>query len=133
VRLLVDTGAFSAALSRKRRPELEPLVAVLPGNQLHLAAQTVAELRYGALLAGWAASRVARLEDAIQAATVIPVTDALFTAVARLRFDCRAVGHPLADRVHRDDLWIAAASIHVQAPLVTADRVFRGAPGLRFR
>ena len=48
MKLLVDTGVFSAALSRKRRPEFEPLVAHLPGNQLNLAAQFGAgrKLRY---------------------------------------------------------------------------------------
>ncbi len=71
MRLLVDTGVFSAALGKKRRPALEPVVARLPGNQLNLAVQTVAELRYGALVAGWAAPRLDRLERAIQATNVI--------------------------------------------------------------
>ena len=133
MRLLVDTGVFSAALSRKRRPEFEPLVAQLPGNQLNLAAQTVAELRYGALLAGWGSARADRLEQAIQTTNVIQVSDALLTAVARFRFDCRAAGHPLANPVHHEDLWIAATAIHIDAPLVTADGVFDAAPGLWLR
>ena len=43
---------------------------------------------------------------------------------------CRRVGHPLADRIHANDLWIAASAIHIDAPVVTADTVFLGAPGL---
>ena len=131
MKLLVDTGVFSAALSRKRRPEFEPLVARLPGNQLNLAAQSVAELRYGVLVAGWGGGRSDRLERAIETTNVIQVSDALLSAVARFRFECRAVGHPLADPVHHDDLWIAATSVHVRATLITADGVFKNAPGLQ--
>jgi len=32
--------------------------------------------------------------------------------------------------VHANDLWIAASAIHVGAPLLTADAVFKDAPGL---
>ncbi len=128
--LLVDTGVFSAALSRKRRPGFEPLVARLPGNQLNLAAQSVAELRYGALLAGWGSARAGRLERAILTANVIQVSDVLLSVVARFRFDCRTIGHPLANPVHHEDLWIAAAAVHIGAPLVTADGAFKDAPGL---
>jgi predicted nucleic acid-binding protein len=130
VRLLVDTGVFSAALGRRRRAEYEPLVARLPGNQLTLAAQTVAELRFGALVAGWGAARRARLEAAIAATTVVPVSDALLSRVAELRFSCRTVGHPLASPEHNADLWIAVAAIHVGAHLVTTDRGFEDVPGL---
>lgn len=131
MKLLVDTGVFSAALSRKRRPEFEPLVAWLPGNQLNLAAQSVAELRYGVLLAGWGSARAGRLERAIETANVIQVSDALLSAVARFRFECRTIGHPLANPVHHEDLWIAATAVHIHAPLLTADGVFKDAPGIQ--
>jgi predicted nucleic acid-binding protein len=62
--------------------------------------------------------------------TVVPVTDALITAVAEMRAACRQVGHPLADRIHANDLWIAASAVHIAAALVTADTIFEGAPGL---
>jgi predicted nucleic acid-binding protein len=127
---VVDTGVFSAALSRRRRADFEPVVARLTGNQLLLAVQTVAELRFGALVAGWSGDRRSRLEAAIAGTTVVPVTDSLLSTVARLRFDCRSTGHPLADRSHHEDLWIAGTAIHVDAPLVTADRIFDDAPGL---
>lgn len=130
MRLVVDTGVFSAALSRRRRPDFEPLIARMTGNQLLLAAQTVAELRYGTLVAAWGESRRARLEATIATTTVIPVTDPLLYTVAKLRYECRTLGHPLADRSHHADLWIAAAAIHVKARLVAADRVFDNVPTL---
>jgi predicted nucleic acid-binding protein len=130
VRLLVDTGVFSAAISRRRRVAIDAKVRLLSGQQLFLAAQSVAELRFGALVAEWGPPRRAMLEGAIAAATVVPVTDALVNAVAELRAACRRAGHPLADRVHGNDLWIAASAVHIGAILVTMDRVFNDVPGI---
>lgn len=130
MRLVVDTGVFSAALSRRRRPEFDQQVTFLAGNQIFLAASTVAELRYGALLAEWGEPRQIRLEQAIENTTVVPVSDGYLTTVAKLRFECRSAGHPLAHSVHVSDLWIAASAIHTGSALVTADNVFLGTPGL---
>ncbi|MGH9277552.1 MAG: hypothetical protein ACRD12_05525 [Acidimicrobiales bacterium] len=71
-----------------------------------------------------------RLEGSIRATTVGPVSNKLLTTTAELRFACRRVGHPLQDRSHANDLWIAAAALHISAPLLTADNVFAHTPGL---
>ena len=105
-------------------------MASLRGNQIFLAAVTVAELRYGAIVAEWGPPRRRRVEQAIAATTVVPVSDGLLTTMAELRAACRRVGHPLADRIHGNDLWIAASAIHIDAAVVTADGIFAGAPGL---
>jgi predicted nucleic acid-binding protein len=102
----------------------------MAGHQVFLASVAVSELRYGALVAGWGEARRGRLEDSIRATTVVPVTDNLLTRVAELRFACRVVGHPLHDRAHAGDLWIAASAIHIGAQLLTADAVFDRTPGL---
>lgn len=130
MRLVVDTGVFSAALSRRRRAEFDRQVTYLAGKQIFLAASTVAELRYGALLADWGEPRRIRLAQSIETTTVIPVSDALVTTLAEVRFACRRIGHPLADPVHTNDLWIAATAIHTGTALVTADRVFASVPRL---
>ncbi len=130
MRLLVDTGVLSASLSRRHSPSLDRHVTALLGNQLFIASVTVAVLRYGAIIAEWGAPRRERIERAITAATVVPVTAVLLTAVAELRAACRRAGHPLADKIHGNDLWIAASAIHVNASLVTADGVFAETPGL---
>jgi predicted nucleic acid-binding protein len=52
VRIVVDTGIFSASLSRRRRSGFDAHVHRMAGNQIFLAAVTVSELRYGALVAG---------------------------------------------------------------------------------
>lgn len=102
----------------------------MSGQQTFLAAVTVSELRYGALVAGWGDLRRLRLEESIDAATVVPVTDNLLTSAAQLRHACRQVGHPLHEPAHANDLWIATSAIHIDAPLLTADGVFEGTPGL---
>lgn len=130
MRLLVDTGVFSASLSRSRPAATAHLVEILSANQIFLAAVTVAELRFGALVAGWGDARRQRLEEGIGSTTVVPVTNALLTDVAELRFACRLIGHPLADRIHANDLWVAASARHIGAVLVTADGVFADAPGV---
>lgn len=131
MRVVVDTGVFSAALSRRRRERLEAHIALMAGNQIFLAAVTVSELRYGALVADWGEPRRNRLEESIQAATVVPVSDKLLTAAAELRFACRVAGHALHARGHANDLWVAASAIHISATLLTADSIFDDVPGLR--
>jgi predicted nucleic acid-binding protein len=130
VRIVVDTGVFSASISRRRRQRLESKVALMAGNQVFLAAVTVSELRYGARVAGWGPARRERLEQVIATTTVVPVSDRLLTTAADLRFACRQAGHALHDRAHANDLWIAASAVHIGAPLLTADGVFEDAPGL---
>lgn len=130
MRIVVDTGVFSASLSSRRRPRFESQVGLMAGHQIFLAAVTVSELRYGALVAGSGDARRDRLEDSIRATTVIPVSDRFLSTLAELRFACRRAGHPLRDRTHANDLWVAASARHIGAPLLTADNVFSGTPGL---
>lgn len=130
MRVVVDTGVFSASLSRRRRAHFEPLVGRMNRQQVFLAAVTVSELRYGALVAAWGEQRRQRLEASIRTATVVPISDALLTAAAELRFACRRAGHPLHDRSHANDLWIAASAVHIGAALLSADEVFSDTPGL---
>ena len=130
MRVLVDTGVFSASISRRRRVRLQSQVALMAGHQVFLAAVTVAEPRYGALVAEWALPRRDRLEQSISATTVVPVSDALLSRIAELRHACRVAGHALHEPVHTNDLWIAASAMHVGAPLLTADTIFEDTPGL---
>ncbi|MGB5756368.1 MAG: PIN domain-containing protein [Acidimicrobiales bacterium] len=130
MRIVVDTGVFSAALSKRRRARFEGHVALMAGHQVFLAAATASELRYGTLVAEWGPSRRARLEEAIQSTTVVPVTNALLTRMAELRYACRRAGHPLHESNHANDLWIAATAIHIGARLLTADAIFDATPGL---
>jgi hypothetical protein len=62
--VVVDTGVFSAPLSRRRLTTTGLYDMHLAGQLLVLASQTVAEMRYGALVAGWGQSRLAVLARA---------------------------------------------------------------------
>jgi predicted nucleic acid-binding protein len=91
---------------------------------------TVAELRFGAVVAEWGELRRQQLQAAISATTVVPVSDRLLSTVAETRAMCLRLGHPLHDQMHTSDLWVASSALHIGAPLVGADRVFQGGPGL---
>lgn len=87
LRIVVDTGMISASVSRRRRQRFERQIAQMTGNQIFLAAVTVSELRYGALVAGWGEARRERLEESIRATTVVPVSNTLLTVI--LSSPCR--------------------------------------------
>lgn len=127
---LVDTGVFSASLSKRPSEQLTPLLTRMVGHRVLLATQTVFELRCGAAVASWGEARLERLENAIAHTTVVPVSDALVATAAQLRHLCRIEGHPLHDRAHGNDLWIAATAVHLGVPLLTADSVFTACPRL---
>ncbi len=128
--VVVDTGVFSASLSRRRRSIGDLYDRHLTGKQLVVALQTVAEMRYGAIVAGWGDGRLAELERRIALARVAVIDDAMIWTHARLRARCRAAGHALADASHAADLWVAATAAHFEIPVVTHDTVFSNAPGL---
>ncbi len=95
-----------------------------------LSFQTVAELRFGAIRAGWGDLRRRRLERSIATLTVVQPDDDLITTWAQLRSDCQRIGHALGDKVHDGDRWIAATALRLQCRLVSHDGVFARTPGL---
>lgn len=123
--VLVDTNVFTARL-RPRSPLNVQYSKHLVGQRLALAPQTVAEARYDALKAGWGAPRLGRLDLLIRRARTLPVDIETIDRVARLRNDCRLAGHPLHQKQHNGDLWVAATAIRWGIPLVAHDRVFLG-------
>ena len=56
--------------------------------------------------------------------------DEMISRCAALRLTCRQVGHPLADKVHDGDRWIAATGPRLRLPVASHDRIFSGVPGL---
>jgi len=130
--VLLDTNVFTAWL--KPRSSLVPLYGKhVFGRRVAIASQTVAEARYGSLIAGWGDKRLESLERLIRRSRPLPPDDATAWAYAGLRSECRAIGHPLHQKQHVGDLWIAATAIRWQLPVVTHDAVFIGCPGLDLR
>ncbi|MDQ3423077.1 MAG: PIN domain-containing protein [Actinomycetota bacterium] len=101
------------------------------GRRITVAQQTVAEVRYGASAAGWGERRLEAVERLLRRSRVLPVDDQTTWAYARLRHECRARVHPLHQKQHLGDLWIAATAIRWQLPLVSHDAVFLDCPDLK--
>lgn len=131
--VVVDTNVFTASLGG-RRSSLEALYAKhTAGQRIAVAPQTVAEAKYGALVAGWGSRRMGKLQQRISEVATLDVDAETIEKVAELRNQCRLIGHALHQRVDNADLWIAAAAVRWSLPLVAHDAVFIGCPELDLR
>ena len=128
--VVVDTDVYRARLipNSTLAHQYEPL---LLGRVEFVSFQTVAEVRYGALLRGWGTARVRRMEAAIGRIEIVHSGPELIRVYSELRVDCQRAGHALSQREHDADRWIAATAIRLGVPLVSNDRVFEKTPGLR--
>ena len=128
--VVVDTGVFGADLSASSRPLADAYAELLSGRAILISFVTVAELRYGALRAGWGPKRRGELETAINEVKIVWPGRALASEHAALRAECMAAGHGLAEKSNEADRWIAATARYVGVPLVSHDSVFANTPGL---
>ena len=108
--VVVDTMIASAWLGvrhsqRQARwaPVLSPLAWVLPFP-------VVAEMRFGAEVAGWGARRRVVLEALIRSAGVVPPLQPVVDAYVELRTWAAISGHGLAGKHHEADRWVAAVA-----------------------
>ena len=90
----------------------------LRGSELILSFMTIAELRMGAISAGWGNRRRLLLEQFIQRFELVYRDNDLCTVWARIRADARAAGRALSP----PDAWIAATALALDAPLATNNR-----------
>ena len=127
--VVVDSDVFSARLvpDSLLARRYEPL---LLGRSEFIAFQTLAEVRAGAYLKAWGAARVQRMEVALAKVEVVHSGDELAEVYAKLRAECQAVGHPLHQKIHDGDRWIAAVALRLRLPLVSNDNIFKNVPGL---
>ncbi|MGD9704216.1 MAG: PIN domain-containing protein [Acidimicrobiia bacterium] len=94
-----------------------------------MSVTTVAELRYGALVAEWGRHDESGSKLRSHHDRDLGVRE-LITVVAETRATGRRVAHPIADPAHTNDLWIASTALCIDAPLVSADTIFHDVPGL---
>lgn len=127
--IVIDTDVYGADLVAGSRlaEAYEPIVV---GRPAFISFQTVAELRYGALLRGWGAPRLAKLEARITAAEIVHSGPELVLIYAQLRVECQRAGYALSQREHDADRWIAATAVRLGIPLVSNDGIFVNVPGL---
>jgi len=129
--VVVDTNVFGAELTRRGVAVVAAYQRHVDGHGLVISFITAAELRYGARLAGWGAQRRGRLEARLAVAEMVWAGDGLVDEYVSLRHECSVLGHPLGQKHHEADRWIAATARWLDVPLVAHDAVFRDAPGLR--
>jgi predicted nucleic acid-binding protein len=87
--IVIDTMVIGWLLDHRPNPLAEQYrqrVGTIPAL---LAFQTVVELRFGAIRAGWGDLRRRRLERSIATVTVVQPDDHMITAWAQLRADCQ--------------------------------------------
>lgn len=70
------------------------------------------------------------MESTLAAAEVVQSGPELIAPYVQLRTDCYRVGHPLAQKVHDADRWVAATALRLDLPLVANDRIFGDVPRL---
>lgn len=129
--VLLDTDAYSrlyVSMKKARGPELDGLAGRLVGTRVVIAFQTRAEVLSGALQGSWGDRRMASLRAQLDATATIGVDEDVIDAFARLTAECRRQGRPLQGKEHTGDRWIAACAVAKGVPLLSFDRIFRGAP-----
>jgi predicted nucleic acid-binding protein len=90
----------------------------------------VAELRYGALRAGWGDLRLRRLARSLSDLDVVQTEQRLIERCAELRAWASRAGHALGQKIHEADRWVAATALALDLELVAGDGIFEGVPGL---
>jgi tRNA(fMet)-specific endonuclease VapC len=124
---ILDTSIASLLLRKDSRAAY--YAPNLIGFRQTLSFQTVAEMREGALLAGWGAKRQAELEEFLRSFVVAPFSDAVASEWARIR----AAGGKSGQRLEAGDAWVAATAAALNAPLLTHDGDFneKSCPGVQ--
>jgi tRNA(fMet)-specific endonuclease VapC len=96
----------------------ERYAAALKGAELVLSFMSIAELRMGAISAGWGGRRRTLLEQFMSAFSVVYADNALCSGWASLRAEAKAQGRGLSPQ----DAWIAATALGLDAALATNNR-----------
>lgn len=128
--VVIDTGVFSARLGRHEGHLATEYKSVLEGRPAVISFVTVAELRYGAKVAGWGSKRSQRLNHELTRAKIVWSGMELAEQYAVLRAWCVKNGHGLGQKDHEADRWVAATAIRLGVPLVAHDSIFANVDGL---
>jgi tRNA(fMet)-specific endonuclease VapC len=115
-RIVVDTDVASYIFNWHSLAQ--QYAAALRGSELILSFMTIAELRMGAISAGWGNRRRLLLEQFMQRFELVYVDNDLCTVWARIRADQRAAGRAMSPQ----NAWIAATALALDAPLATNNR-----------
>ena len=129
--IVVDTMIASAWLGTRdsaRKTRWQPLLSRSPWV---LPFTVVAEMRFGAEVAGWGARRRGVLERLVVSSRVMPPLVEVTDAYVDLRTWCVRNGHGLGAKDHEADRWVAAVALAAELPLASEDSIFGDIPHLR--
>ena len=129
--VVLDTDVWSCLFGNSKSHSLEQIQSwreFLDGKIAVIAVQTRAEVLVG--LTSLGDNRARPIRAALESLPTHPITEAVIQSYVSLTQRSRQVGHPLHQKIHTGDRWIAATAAALGAPLLTGDHMFRGAPGL---
>lgn len=129
--IVVDTMIASAWLDVRESPRKVRWASLLSQSPWVLPFTVVAEMRFGAEVAGWGARRRAALDRLVAAAGVMPPLREVTDAYVDLRTWCVRTGHGLGAKNHEADRWVAAVAIAAKLPVDSEDSIFDAVPNLR--
>lgn len=124
--IVVDTMIASAWLSARESPRKDRWAPLLSRSPWVLPFSVVAEMRFGAEVAGWGARRRNALDSLVNSAGVMPPLEEVTDAYVGLRTWCARQGHGLGAKDHEADRWVAAVAIAAGLPLASEDTIFDG-------
>jgi tRNA(fMet)-specific endonuclease VapC len=110
--VVLDTDVFSMFF--RRDPRSLRYDDDVRGKIRCLVFASVAELRFGAIVAGWGQRRRQQLEDAIARAVVLPADDSVTLLWAQVKADRQHIGRPISS----EDCWVAATALRHDLPLL---------------
>jgi len=70
------------------------------------------------------------LERSLGDLDVIQTNESLIWRCAELRVEGGRIGHPLGQKVHEADRWVATTALVLSLGLAGGDGIFEGVPGL---
>lgn len=116
-------GRRDSDLKQRWSPSLTRARWILPFT-------VVAEMRFGADVAGWGARRKSVLDQLILRSGVVPPLGEVTDSYVELRTWCVRTGHGLGAKDHEADRWVAAVALAARLPLATDDSIFDDLPML---
>lgn len=129
--VVLDTDVWSAIYIRRDVPEsVRRWRDLLVGRTVVISTQTRAEVLSGIAAGNWGDRRRDQARRVLDDQATVPVTSDVIGAFANLFAECRRAGHPLHEKIHTGDRWVAATAVALGAPLLAGDRIYRGTPGL---
>jgi predicted nucleic acid-binding protein len=119
--VVIDTDVASWLLDPRPLAHTETARQVIGRRARVVSFVTVAELRYGALRAGGGDLRRRQLERSIADLEVIQTSERLITRSAELRNVASRAGHPISQKIHEADRWVASTAAVLGLELVAGD------------